>query len=93
MNTAAEIYKALGNETRLSIAMELARRNHEVQGAKILSGCSLALGLAQPTLSQHFAKLVASGLLHERKQGTEKYYSLNTEALESAGIDVQRWRQ
>lgn len=38
MNNAAEIYKALGNETRLSIVQELARRGVEVAGTQILSG-------------------------------------------------------
>lgn len=92
MNDIVEIYKTLGNETRLSIVQELARRNEEVQGTDILRGCSKALGLAQPTLSQHFAKLVACGLLIERKQGTEKYYTLNTTALEKAGINISTWR-
>lgn len=92
MNQTTELFKALGNETRLSIVQELARRDGEVPGTKILSGCSKALGLAQPTLSQHFAKLVASGALIERKQGTEKFYTLHIAALESAGIDVSKWR-
>lgn len=92
MNQTAEVYKTLGNETRLAIAKELARRNTEVAGMQILSGCSVALGLAQPTLSQHFAKLVASGILHERKQGTEKFYTLNAQLLEDAGINIAMWR-
>lgn len=89
MNNAVEIYKALGNETRLSIVKELARRGSEVAGTHILSGCSKALGLAQPTLSQHFARLVACGILTERRQGKEKYYTLNVNALESAGINLK----
>lgn len=93
MNDIAEVYRTLGNETRLSIAQELARRDCEIAGTQILSGCSKALGLAQPTLSQHFAKLVASGVLHERKQGTEKFYTLNTELLEAAGINIATWRK
>lgn len=91
MNTTVEIYKALGNDVRLSIVQELARRNEEVQGTQILIGCSKALGLAQPTLSQHFAKLVASEILLERKQGTEKFYTLNRGAIESAGINTDTW--
>lgn len=92
MNNAAEIYKALGNETRLSIVQELARRGVEVAGTQILSGCSGALGLAQPTLSQHFAKLVACDVLTVRKKGTEKFYALNINALECAGIDTAKWK-
>lgn len=91
MNQAVELFKALGNETRLSIVQELARRGGEVAGPQILSSCSVALGLAQPTLSQHFAKLVACGLLIERKQGTEKFYTLNSNALAELGINVVNW--
>lgn len=92
MHNLAKIYKALGNETRLSIAIELARRDGEVAGSQILSGCSEALNLAQPTLSQHFARLVASGVLIERKRGKEKYYTLDRRTLERAGINIQSWR-
>lgn len=93
MNEIVEIYKALGNQTRLSIVQELALRGGEVAGTDILSGCSKALGLAQPTLSQHFARLVACGALTERKQGTEKFYTLNTTALRRAGIDSAKWEE
>lgn len=93
MHSATKIYKALGNEARLSIVQELARRNHEVHGTHIVSSCSVALDLAQPTISQHFSRLVACGLLRERKQGTEKYYTLNLQALDVAGIDINKWRQ
>ncbi len=92
MNTAVDIYKALGNEVRLSIVQELARRDKEVLSTQILSGCATALSLAQPTISQHFAKLVACGVLKERKQGTEKYYAINQHVLSEAGIDTRKWR-
>ena len=92
MNATAELFKALGNETRLSIVQELARRDEEVPGTELLLGCSAALQLAQPTLSQHFSKLVSSGALLERKQGTEKYYTLNCDAFAAAGIDLSAWR-
>lgn len=93
MDNAPEIYRALGNETRLSIVRELARQNREVPSAKIVTSCSVALGLAQPTLSQHFARLVACGVLTQRKQGIEKFYKLNDAAIEAAGIDLKRWRR
>jgi len=91
MKKSAHIFKALGNETRLSIVRELARRGEEVKGTQILSGCSEALGLAQPTLSLHFSKLVACEVLIERKQGTEKFYRLNSDALKAAGINIKEW--
>lgn len=90
MTTAAKVYKSLGNDTRLSVVREIARRGCEVSSQQILTSCSAALDLAQPTLSQHFAKLVASGLLHERKDGVEKRYRLNVDLLERVGIDIDR---
>lgn len=89
MTTAARIYKALGNDTRLSIVREVARRGCEVSSQQILTSCSLALDLAQPTLSQHFARLVAAGILRERKRGVEKVYQLNVPLLAAVGIDIE----
>lgn len=93
MNATVRLYRALGNETRLAIVQELARRGHEVQGTKIIRSCSGALGLAQPTLSQHFARLVECGALVERKQGTEKFYRLNAQVFNRAGINVAMWEE
>ena len=93
MSSAIDIYKALGNDVRLSIVQELARRDEEVQGSQILSGCSRALGLAQPTLCQHFTRIVASGVLLVRKQATEIFYRLNHQALEDAGINLRKWKE
>lgn len=90
MTTTAKIFKALGNDSRLSIVRELARRGCEVSSQEILASCSAALDLAQPTLSQHFAKLVAAGILSERKDGVKKYYTLNAGVLRRAGISLRR---
>lgn len=88
MTQSADVFKVLGNDTRLSIVRELARRGREVSGHEILTSCSVALDLAQPTLSQHFAKLVRCGVLHERKEGIEKRYRLNVELLRRSGVDI-----
>lgn len=90
MDKTVEIYKCLGNETRLSIVRELARRGGEVLGSELLGGCSVALGLAQPTLSQHFSRLVRSGILIESKRGVEKYYRVDASVLEASGVDVAK---
>ena len=88
MTQTIQVLKSLANETRLSIACELARRGYEVAGSDILTSCSMALNLAQPTLSQHFTKLVAAGVLNERKAGVEKFYTLNTALLDKCGINL-----
>lgn len=86
INTTA-VLKSLADDTRLALIRSLARKGHEVPGSQLISGCSRALQLAQPTISHHFTRLVQSGVLLERKTGTEKYYQLNTKLLNSIGID------
>jgi DNA-binding transcriptional ArsR family regulator len=85
--TTSEILKSLADDTRLAIIRKLASEDCEIAGSKLIHGCSEALQLAQPTVSHHFARLVATGVLQDRKSGTEKYYRLNSELLLSIGID------
>lgn len=88
-NTAA-ILKSLADETRLSIVRKLASEAKEVNGADIVSDCSVALKLSQPTMSHHFQKLVQAGVLVERKVGVEKYYKLNQKQLKDIGINAKK---
>lgn len=88
-NTAS-VFKSLADETRLSIVRKLARDDCEVTSQDIISDCAFALKLSQPTMSHHFQKLVASGVIDERKEGVEKYYQLNRPLLISAGIDADK---
>lgn len=84
------ILKSLADETRLSVVRNLARNDNEVVGSEIVTDCSAALRLSQPTMSHHFNKLVAAGVLIERKSGVEKFYRLNIELLTSIGIDTSK---
>jgi DNA-binding transcriptional ArsR family regulator len=86
-STTSEILKSIADDTRLAIIRKLASEDRELAGGKLINGCSEALQLAQPTVSHHFARLVQSGVLLDRKAGTEKYYRLNSELLLSIGID------
>ncbi len=92
MNTinTVNILKSLADDTRMSIVRRLARDDCEVAGSDIVATCAEFLKLSQPTMSHHFARLVQSGVLRERKVGTEKIYELNKELLTSAGIDVTK---
>lgn len=87
MENSVDILKSLADETRLSLVRQLVQQNREVAGSEIIVGCSKVLQLSQPTLSHHFNKLVQSGVLLDRKSGTEKYYRINYELLRSIGID------
>ncbi|MFZ2836343.1 MAG: metalloregulator ArsR/SmtB family transcription factor [Candidatus Saccharimonadales bacterium] len=91
MNTpTVTILKSLADETRMSIVRRLAKDQCEVAGSEIVQTCAEFLKLSQPTMSHHFARLVQSGVLIERKLGTEKVYQLNNDLLTSVGIDVTK---
>ncbi|NCU29383.1 transcriptional regulator [Candidatus Saccharibacteria bacterium] len=84
------IYRALGDEIRLGMVKKIANADGLVASCTVVSSCSSLLTLSQPTISHHFAKLVSSGVLVERKQGTQKLYELDYEALQSAGVDINK---
>ncbi len=89
-NDTVSILKSLADDTRMSIVRRLARDECEVAGSEIVQTCAEFLKLAQPTMSHHFARLVQSGVLRERKVGTEKIYQLDKDLLSSVGIDVTK---
>ncbi|MFH5187314.1 ArsR/SmtB family transcription factor [Paenibacillus sp. TAB 01] len=70
---AVKVYKALGEPTRLKIALLLTEERNLC--------CSDIMGklesVAGSTLSHHLKQLTDSGLLHLRKDGTYVYYSVN----------------
>lgn len=92
MNTydIVSILKSLADDTRMSIVRRLSRDECEVAGSEIVQTCAEFLKLSQPTMSHHFARLVQSGVLRERKVGTEKIYQLDKDLLSSVGIDVTK---
>ncbi len=74
MRDTAQIFKALGDETRLRIIALL------VDGAE-LCVCDImaALKLPQSTVSRHLSYLRSSGLVNDRRQGIWMYYQMNRE--------------
>ncbi|WP_136607084.1 ArsR/SmtB family transcription factor [Paenibacillus dokdonensis] len=72
---AVKIYKALGEPTRLKIALLLKEESDRccsVLGDKLQT-------VAISTLSHHLKQMAESGLLTFRKEGTFIYYSLDKE--------------
>lgn len=67
----SEIFKLLGDKTRLTILALLQERE--------LCVCELVdiLQTSQPNVSQHIRKLKTGGLVRERRQGQWIHYSLN----------------
>ncbi|TAK21902.1 MAG: transcriptional regulator [Chloroflexota bacterium] len=74
----AQLFRALGDETRLSIVRQL-RQCQEVCACDFVAGCALA----QPTISHHLKVLREAGIVETTKRGLWVYYRLNPNALES----------
>ncbi|MCP1308954.1 ArsR/SmtB family transcription factor [Paenibacillus tyrfis] len=75
LQQAVKIYKALGEPTRLKIALLLTEERNlccSDIGSKLES-------VAGSTLSHHLKQLTDCGLLKLRKDGTYIYYSVNRE--------------
>lgn len=72
-----EQLKALADETRLKIFHLILKRERCV--------CEIvpAVGLSQPTVSIHLAKLKRAGLVKERRAGQWTHYSVDPEGLAS----------
>ena len=71
-----EVFKALGDPTRIRIVRMLAR-NGETCVCRIVD----ELAMNQPAVSHHMAKLKQAGLLNARKEGQWIHYSLKVDAL------------
>jgi len=74
----AELFKALGDPSRLAIVATLARARDEV------CACDFTIGLplGQPTVSHHLKQLKEAGLVQSRRIGTWAHYRLAPDAAE-----------
>lgn len=71
-----EVFRALGDPTRLTI-MRMLAKNGEMCVCKIVD----ELNMGQSAVSHHMAKLKQAGLLHSRRDGQWIHYSLNIDAI------------
>lgn len=85
-----EVFRALGDETRLEVVRKLAKTSEPVSNCDIVCACSSLSSLSQPTASHHLAKLVNAGLVFEKKSGTQKIYSLNKKLFARVGLDINK---
>lgn len=67
----ADMFKILSNEVRLCIITDLCLNGEKK--VRELQNCS---GASQSFVSQQLAKLKAMGVVKDRKEGSEVYYSL-----------------
>lgn len=78
----AELFRALGDPTRLRILRILEANDLRVQELVQV------LGVAQPTVSRHLATLLRARLVRRRREGSWTFYSLarNGGGLPAAGL-------
>ena len=81
----AEIFKALGDGSRLKILKLIAAKGNVLCVGYIAKH----LGLSQPAVSQHLKLLKSVGILSGERQGYHVHYSINNEVLSPYGIDTQ----
>jgi ArsR family transcriptional regulator len=70
--STAELMKALADPTRLTMAASLWKSTTPICICDFTAG----LGLSQPTISHHMAKLKDIGLVESEKRGIWVYYRL-----------------
>jgi ArsR family transcriptional regulator, arsenate/arsenite/antimonite-responsive transcriptional repressor len=80
----AQIFKALGDETRIKIIEMLIGR--ELCVCDILD----AFNKSQPVISHHLRTLKQAGLVNDTRDGKWVYYSLNPAAFKSIDILMER---
>lgn len=76
MAVVEDVFKALGDPTRIRI-VEMLAENGELCVCKIYE----QLDMTQPAVSHHLAILKRAGLVNARKQGQWVHYSLCCSAL------------
>lgn len=74
MMVLADLFKLLGDKTRLTIMALL-----QVQSLCVRDLVEI-LQASQPSVSQHLAKLKGQGLVKEERRGAWVFYSLNNDA-------------
>jgi len=82
MPTVDEVFKALGDPTRVRIAEMLARRG-EMCVCRIME----ELDMTQPAVSHHLATLKHAGLVSCRRQGQWIHYSLRRSTVSKVAHD------
>ncbi|MEP6967094.1 MAG: metalloregulator ArsR/SmtB family transcription factor [Pseudomonadota bacterium] len=65
-----DLFKALADPTRRSIFERLAGEGEQTVGA-----LTNRAGVSQPAVSKHLAVLKLAGLVRDRREGREAYYS------------------
>lgn len=84
MEAYADVFRALGDESRIQILKLLAGK--ELCGAELLA----LVPIVQSTLSHHMKVLCESGLVNCRKQGRWAYYTLDKKVFAEVADCLKR---
>jgi ArsR family transcriptional regulator len=85
IETTAQLFKTLGDPTRVRIVHLLATSEEPV----CVCGLIEPLGLTQPTVSHHLKKLTDAGLIVREQRGVWAYYTLDEDALSRLGALIE----
>lgn len=83
--TLYPVLKSLADETRLKIVTYL-----QTQGERNVGDIADDMNLTISTTSRHLKLLAKTGILHMRRDGTMRYYTVNSQGLIDVGQDLQQ---
>ncbi|MBN1646661.1 MAG: helix-turn-helix transcriptional regulator [Spirochaetales bacterium] len=82
INTAADVFKALGDPNRLKILNLIASYGNRLCVGMIAG----KIGITQPAVSQHLKVLKTAGLVEAEKAGFYMHYAIRADTLDGFGI-------
>ncbi len=83
----AKILKALSNEHRLALFLEIAERQEkQIECQCLVSDIIKMFKLSAPTISHHVKELVNADLIHTERRGKHLVASINNDTI----IEVQQ---
>jgi len=77
---AAEVFAALGDETRLALVARLCRG-----GSQSITQLTAGAAVTRQAITKHLDVLDGAGLVHHARRGREHIWDLETERLSEAG--------
>jgi len=72
----SRFFKAFGDKSRLAILKLLA------SGERTVGDIALSIKVSQPTVSRHLAIMREAGIVIDRRDGQQVFYSLNKAAVQ-----------
>lgn len=79
MSAPAEVFAALGDETRLALVDRLAR-----EGPASITRLSAGATVSRQAITKHLQVLAQAGLVRDRRQGRERIWQLEARGLQEA---------